>query len=168
MHHTEEQPSCISDPAGLQAGRGGSEFDFEASLWGFQTVLGEEIAASSCSHMVKLSSIRHKPRLLFTSNFTTQEEGDRSMIEGKAERGGGKYVVLKLSFYSPLFPHKNWWISYQFSASLQPLHAAVWEGLKGRFEPQMAAFQQEGGHGKMPKSTRDNKLSDEIICLETQ
>lgn len=110
MHLTEEQPSCFSDPAGLQAGRGGSQFRFEASLWDFATVLGEEIAASACSHMVKISSIRDEPELLSTSNFTTQEEGDRSMIEGKVERWGGKYVVVKLSFPS-LFPHDNWWIS---------------------------------------------------------
>lgn len=103
-HLTEEQPSCISDPAGLQDGRGGSEFHFEASLGGFQTVLEEEIAASSCSHMVKLSSIRDKPRLLFTSNFTTQEEGDRSMIEGKVDRVGGKVCSSeKIFFFSSFF-----------------------------------------------------------------
>lgn len=98
VHLTEEQPSCISDPAGLQAGRDVSEFHFEASLGGFQTVLEEEIAASSHSHMVKLSSIRDKPGLLFTSNFTTQEEGDRSMIEGKLERAVGQYVLQRIFF----------------------------------------------------------------------
>lgn len=77
--------------------------------------------------MVKLSSIRDKLGLLFTSNFTTQEEGERSKIEGKVERGGGKHVVLKLSFYSLLSP-ENWWISYEFCASLQPRHAIGWEG----------------------------------------
>lgn len=100
---------------------------------------------SSCSHTVKLSSIREKPELLFTSNFTTQEEGDQSVIEGKVKRWGGKHAVLKLSFLC-LFPHDVLWISYQFSAFLQPPHAVGWEGLKGAYEPQMAAFQQQKGH----------------------
>lgn len=106
MHFTEEQPSCFSDPTGLQGGSGGSQICFEASLWGFVTALGKEIATSSCSHMVKLSSIRDKLGLLFTSNFTTQEEGGGSMIEEKVMRWGGKYIVLRLSFPS-LFSMKT-------------------------------------------------------------
>lgn len=69
------------------------------------TALGKEIATSSCSHMVKLSSIRDKLGLLFTSNFTTQEGGG-SMIEEKVMRWGGKYIVLRLSFPS-LFSMKT-------------------------------------------------------------
>lgn len=106
MHFTEEQPSCFSDPTGLRGGSGGSQICFEASLWGFVTALGKEIATSSCSHMVKLSSIRDKLGLLFTSNFTTQEEGGGSMIEEKVMRWGGKYIVLRLSFPS-LFSMKT-------------------------------------------------------------
>lgn len=57
--------------------------------------------------MVKLSSIRDKLGLLFTSDFTTQEEGDRSMVEQKGGGGGGgKYIVLKL-YFSCFFPSEN-------------------------------------------------------------
>lgn len=44
---------------------------------GASKLLGKEISASSFSHIVKLSSIGDKPRLLFTSNFATHGEGDR-------------------------------------------------------------------------------------------